>query len=75
MTPEQQAAHKRLLSILPVRTIGTPPMAFHGRTKQRRCIVKGKEYKTISEAALELNMARAAVWYWVKKEKHNSRYL
>ena len=72
------AAAKRLEVLYKDRTttVGNPlpDIVKRGRGK-RRCIVMGVEYGSIRDASKALGRDLTTVWYWVKHQKKNSRYL
>ena len=83
MTPEQRKAHDRMLAELPVHTHDATPdyvikaekKAKNSRFYPHHCIVEGKEYSSIREAARYLRRSSSVVSYWVKVGKNNSRRL
>ena len=83
MTPEQQKAHEKMLAELPVHTHdATPDYVVKAEKKAKKaefdaqpCIVKGKEYASMREAARDLHRSSSVVSYWVKVGKNNSRRL
>ena len=83
MTPEQRKAHDRMLSELPVHTHDATPdyvrkaeeRSKNSKFDPQHCIVKGKEYSSIREAARDIHKSSSVVSYWVKVGKNNSRRL
>ena len=68
MTPEQEKAHKKLLEKLPIHNHDSPIGEKQSRTPIRACVVRGRRFSSIVEAAKGMKVSRATIYRWLRED-------
>ena len=78
MTPEQKAAHEKLLATLPSRihalSFGPEPKPATYKKPGRPVVVDGIRYPSMGEAEQATGYSRQLIYWWISQGKDRARY-